>query len=69
MVERIILTRLKDHAEEKSLTPNEQFGLREDHSIELQVVRLMEYITSAFKEGKTVQKPLIAPGTRVYRQR
>lgn len=49
VAETIILERIKDVAQENNALPHEQFGFRPGHSTELQVARLVEFIT----EGMT----------------
>ena len=48
LFERILLTRLQQHATDQSLIPTHQFGFRAHHSTTSQLVRVVDYITTAF---------------------
>lgn len=47
LLERLLLRRLLDHASD--LLPPQQFGFRHNHSSELQVLRLVEFIQEGFQ--------------------
>lgn len=49
--ERLILKRLKDFIEVKSLIPDEQYGFRAGHSCVQQVHRIVEHISAGFQRG------------------
>lgn len=49
LFERIILTRLLKQVEEMNLLPAEQFGFRQNHSTNLQTLRLVETIHKGFE--------------------
>ena len=48
--ERIILSRINDEIEEHNILPHEQFGFRQAHSTELQLLRLVEEIHQALDD-------------------
>lgn len=43
ITERVIAKRLQEHTEELQTVPRKQFGFRQQHSFEYQVLRLVEY--------------------------
>lgn len=49
--ERLILTRIQFHIDEKNIFPNHQFGFRSLHSTGLQILRIFKYVI------KKKQKP------------
>ena len=54
ITERIILTRLQEQCSELNVIPDEQFGFRESHGTELQLLRLTEQIHQALDARDTV---------------
>nr|XP_023022035.1 transmembrane protein 231-like [Leptinotarsa decemlineata] len=42
LADRVVLQRLNEEVEDRNVVPNEQFGVRRDHSTELQALRLVE---------------------------
>ena len=53
LVERIILSRLKEQCEALNIIPPHQFGFRENHSTELQLLRMTEELHNSFDSKDT----------------
>lgn len=59
ILERVVLTRLKTHAEERKLNPNFQFGFRSEQSTTHQLVRVMNQIKSGFSKTQSTGMVLL----------
>ncbi|MFS5355118.1 reverse transcriptase family protein, partial [Streptococcus agalactiae] len=59
IAERVILRQLKQEAEDLELLPSEQFGFRNKHSTELQLLRIVEHASQHEKRGRTTAMLLL----------
>lgn len=53
--DRIILTRMKAHVEDRQLIPNFQFGFRSEHSTTHQLLRVMNQIKTGFDRTQRIR--------------
>lgn len=59
VLEKIILNKIKMEINPEHLTQNEQFGFKDEHSTEQQLVRITEKIATAFNKRKSVGMVLL----------
>lgn len=57
--DRIILTRMKAHVEDRQLIPNFQFGFRSEHSTTHQLLRVMNQIKTGFDRTQSTGMVLL----------
>lgn len=53
IAEQIILNRLNEEVDVKSIIPDEQFGFRANHSTELQLARVVQHIKTGFNHKRS----------------
>lgn len=59
ILERIILTRLNQHLEIRTVIPHEQFGFKKGHSTNHQLVRISQAVKLSLSEGKSTGMVLL----------